>query len=420
LNKNSKYLIVFFFLIVFCCFKIYVFEKEKQVLKLDQIELSNASYGFFNVDIWEEKFYNILSKKIDEFQINEGDRKANFLKISSLLESIINEFETNYKSNNIKKSFLGVSYKNIGVDLFSIFEELKNNIPSISNTILDFFEIDENKYKLKSYLNQQLKNFTRTTFSQTDYYLLDKILETYGQNSIAQTQIEIDNKIEKIDSLLKPFYIILILIVISSSVLFYNHKMNSLDIILISIISLVLLFLGISLPLIDIDARIKLIEFNFIGEKIKFSNQVLYFKSKSLIQVCKLMLSNSESIQTISTGMLLFFFSFILPVIKTIFSLFFIITKKVSNNNIINTIVFKSGKWSMADVMVVSILISYLGFSGIVSSQISNLETLSDGFNVITSNQSKLNVGFFFFTGYVLSGLIISNLITKIINKNVS
>lgn len=407
-------------MIVFCCFKIYVFEKEKQVLKLDQIELSNASYGFFNVDIWEEKFYNILSKKIDEFQINEGDRKANFLKISSLLESIINEFETNYKSNNIKKSFLGVSYKNIGVDLFSIFEELKNNIPSISNTILDFFEIDENKYKLKSYLNQQLQNFTRTTFSQTDYYLLDKILETYGQNSIAQTQIEIDNKIEKIDSLLKPFYILLILIVISSSVLFYNHKMNSLDIILISIVSLVLLFLGISLPLIDIDARIKLIEFNFIGEKIKFSNQVLYFKSKSLIQVCKLMLSNSESIQTISTGMLLFFFSFILPVIKTIFSLFFIITKKVSNNNIINTIVFKSGKWSMADVMVVSILISYLGFSGIVSSQISNLETLSDGFNVITSNQSKLNVGFFFFTGYVLSGLIISNLITKIINKNVS
>ena len=420
MNKNSKYLIVFFFLIVFCCFKIYVFEKEKQVLKLDQIELSNASYGFFNVDIWEEKFYNILSKKIDEFQINEGDRKANFLKISSLLESIINEFETNYKSNNIKKSFLGVSYKNIGVDLFSIFEELKNNIPSISNTILDFFEIDENKYKLKSYLNQQLKNFTRTTFSQTDYYLLDKILEKYGQNSIAQSQIEIDNKIEKIDSLLKPFYILLTLIVISSSVLFYNHKMNSLDIILISIISLVLLFLGISLPLIDIDARIKLIEFNFIGEKIKFSNQVLYFKSKSLIQVCKLMLSNSESIQTISTGMLLFFFSFILPVIKTIFSLFFIITKKVSNNNIINTIVFKSGKWSMADVMVVSILISYLGFSGIVSSQISNLETLSDGFNVITSNQSKLNVGFFFFTGYVLSGLIISNLITKIINKNVS
>ena len=73
----------------------------------------------------------------------------------------------------------------------------------------------------------------------------------------------------------------------------------------------------------------------------------------------------------------------------------------------------------MADVMVVSILISYLGFSGIVSSQISNLETLSDGFNIITSNQSKLNVGFFFFTGYVLSGMIISNLIMKFKNKNI-
>ena len=395
---------------VFCCFKIYVFEKEKQVLKTDQIELSNASYGFFNVDIWEEKFYDILSKKIDEFQINDSDREANYKKISSLLELIINEFEINYKSNNVKKSLLGISYKNIGVNLFSIFEELKNNIPNISNTVLDFFESDENKYKLKSYLNQHLQNFTRTTFSQTDYYTLYKILDAYGQNSIEQTQIEIDNRIDKIDSLLKPFYILFITVIMSSIAFFTNNQINSLDIILFSIISLVLLFLGISLPMIDIDARIKLIEFNFIGEKIKFSNQVLYFKSKSLIQVCKLMLSNSDSIQTILTGMLLFLFSFILPVIKTIFSLFYILTKKTINNKFINLIIFKSGKWSMADVMVVSILISYLGFSGIVSSQISNLDNLSDGFNIITSNQSKLNVGVFFFIGYVLSGMIISSI----------
>ena len=419
MNKNNKYLLLFFCLTVFCCFKIYVFEKEKQVLKTDQIELSNASYGFFNVDIWEEKFYDILSKKIDEFQINESDREANYEKIYSLIELIINEFEINYKSNNVKKSLLGISYKNIGVNLFSIFEELKNNIPNISNTILDFFESDENKYKLKSYLNQHLQNFTRTTFSQTDYYTLYKILDTYGQNSIEQTQIEIDNRIDKIDSLLKPFYILFITVIMSSIAFFTNNQINSLDIILFSIISLVLLFLGISLPMIDIDARIKLIEFNFIGEKIKFSNQVLYFKSKSLIQVCKLMLSNSDSIQTILTGMLLFLFSFILPVIKTIFSLFYIITKKTINNKFINLIIFKSGKWSMADVMVVSILISYLGFSGIVSSQISNLDDLSDGFNIITSNQSKLNVGFFFFIGYVLSGMIISHLIMKFKNNNI-
>ena len=295
---------------------------------MDQIELSNASYGFFNVDIWEEKFYDILSKKIDEFQINESDREANYKKISSLLELIINEFEINYKSNNIQKSFLGVSYKNIGVDLFSIFEELKNNIPNISNTILEFFEIDENKYKLKSYLNQQLQDFTRTTFSQTDYYPLYKILDTYGQNSITQTQIEIDNRIDKIDSLIKPFYILLIIIIGSSLAFFLNNKMNSLDIILLSIISLVLLFLGISLPMIDIDARIKLIEFNFIGEKIKFSNQVLYFKSKSLIQVCKLMLSNSESIQTILTGILLFSLVLYCQLLKRFFHCFILSVKK--------------------------------------------------------------------------------------------
>ena len=39
-------------------------------------------------------------------------------------------------------------------------------------------------------------------------------------------------------------------------------------------------------------------------------------------------------------------------------------------NKIVRFLVFKSGKWSMADVMVVAIFMSYIGFTGIISSQL--------------------------------------------------
>ena len=44
-----------------------------------------------------------------------------------------------------------------------------------------------------------------------------------------------------------------------------------------------LLILGVFLPMIDIDARIASMELQLMGESIAFKDQVLYYKSKSII-----------------------------------------------------------------------------------------------------------------------------------------
>jgi uncharacterized paraquat-inducible protein A len=162
--------------------------------------------------------------------------------------------------------------------------------------------------------------------------------------------------------------------------------------------------------MIDIDARINVMEFKLLGENISFNNQVLYFKSKSVLEMAKLMLTQSE-IKIILVGLLVLIFSVVFPLMKIISTILILYFKKIKSHRLINFMVFKSGKWSMADVMVVAIFMSYIGFSGIISSQLSQLENITNRISILTTNESSLQNGFFFFAGFVIFGIFISQMV---------
>ncbi|MBK8500112.1 MAG: hypothetical protein IPL52_15140 [Flavobacteriales bacterium] len=56
----------------------------------------------------------------------------------------------------------------------------------------------------------------------------------------------------------------------------------------------------------------------------------------------------------------------------------------------------------MADVMVVAIFMAFIGFNGVVNSQLGDLEDYATSIHVLTTNNSSLEVGFYLFTGYCL------------------
>jgi hypothetical protein len=62
----------------------------------------------------------------------------------------------------------------------------------------------------------------------------------------------------------------------------------------------------------------------------------------------------------------------------------------------------------MADVMVVAIFMSYIGFSGILTEQLNQLEGLTQKIDVLTTNKSSLQTGFFLFTSFAVMSLILS------------
>ena len=187
---------------------------------------------------------------------------------------------------------------------------------------------------------------------------------------------------------------------------------------MVVIFSATLLLLGVLLPMIEIDARIEELSFTLLSEPVLFTDQVLYFKSKSIVEVVGLLIGQGK-IDLFLVALLIFVFSVIFPFSKLVATVFYLFNKKSRDNRAITFMVFKTGKWSMADVMVVAIFMAYVGFSGIVSEQLGQLENISNTIDILTTNHSKLNEGFFLFTGFVLLSLFISMRVEKAMQSKI-
>jgi hypothetical protein len=190
--------------------------------------------------------------------------------------------------------------------------------------------------------------------------------------------------------------------------LLFGRPMNNKEFLLYILICLVLLRAGLMLPMIEIDARIEDMSFTLFGEPVDFTDQVLYYKSKSILDVVHLMIFQRKwDIRLV--GFLVLTFSVLFPVAKLCSSLIYTIVKRAKTNRFIRFMVFRTGKWSMADVMVVAIFMSYIGFSGILTEQLKQLENLSEDLDILTTNNSSLQLGFYLFTSFVLLSLLVTH-----------
>jgi len=416
-NIISISLIFILTIFIFIAIKSYNLETTKQNLKKDLIELSDIKYGMFNVDKWKEKIAIIISKKIKELKITGENREKARMKIIAFLHKTIITFEKDYKIENRRKSWFGISYKNIGADVFSVFDRFREQIPKITDDILDFLEKKENRDKIKDYILLQLDKYTDNTFQKMDYSDLNIILNKYEVNNELDCKAKLSKEIKLIESKIEMInYYFIFLLFILFLIIIFNKFHSKLNIIFYILIAFIFLVLGLLLPMIDIDARISLMEFKLMGERISFNNQVLYYKSKSILEMSKIMLSQ-EKIKIILVGVLVIIFSVLFPISKLLSSLLIQFKKGIVKNKIVNFMVFKSGKWSMADVMVIAIFMSYIGFSGIISGQLSQLEKASNKLNILTTNNSELQNGFFFFVVFVLISISISQIILNNIDK---
>ena len=150
-----------------------------------------------------------------------------------------------------------------------------------------------------------------------------------------------------------------------------------------------------------------------MGHSIHFDNQVLYFQSKSILDVFWILITH-EDIQMIFVGVLLITFSIFFPLFKILSSLGYYYNYHYARDNpVIKFFVLQSGKWSMADVMVVAIFMAYIGFNGIITSQFSQLSSAGQELAILTTNGTSLQPGYYLFLTYTLLALFLSGFLTR-------
>lgn len=414
-NYQTPILLVILVIVLSTSFFAYTIESEKRELQEELIELSKVKYGLFSVDEWEKILSEIISKRINDFDLDDTNKDKIRARLSSFLETAVDELEKSFNEKNTG-SLTGL-LKRGTANVTDVFGVMKEDIPEITESIMNFMNDPENRERIKEYLIKKMNQYSDETFSKIDYTRYNQILEKHGVSEKQMAIRIVKAKIDFLENQRIPYTTALFscIVLLFLGVVFYKEP-GQVDFTYLTVICGVLLLVGVLLPMINIDARVSEMSFHLMGEQIQFTDQVLYFKSKSILEVVSLMLSNSK-VDVFMVGFLVLLFSVLFPFSKLISSLVYLYSKKLRDYKVIKFLVFKTAKWSMADVMVVAIFMAYIGFSGIVSEQLKDLENIALDVDILTTNASSLQIGFFLFTSFAVLSTAVSYKLYYSFNK---
>lgn len=386
--------------------------KEHQLMKIDLSEINHIRYGLLNVDEWAEKVAFILTEKINEFEVTPENREQLETSVSNVLNTLITEVEV-LMEERTSGQFAGVKKWIAGFALD--MEQLRDSVPSFAHTVVNELDKPETKSLLQNYLSDKLADFTASTYNRDHTELLNELLLKYECDGKEACKALLNEKLDRKQEAINIRVLILLVIVLLSFLinLISKQKLNQAQSILLILSSLCLLLGGIITPMIELEAKIDTLLFQLLGEEVVFTNNIVFFQSKSITNMVHILMTDG-SIEMIFVGILIFTFSIVFPSAKLICSFLYSLGKeKIMQNKVIQFFVIKSGKWSMADVMVVAIFMAYIGFNGIVGSQMDNLSSSSEPIEILTTNGTHLTGGFYLFLFFCLSSLFLSSALTK-------
>jgi len=416
---SSTLAVVLLFILIF--FSIGLIEKGNtaKIYKSDYATLHSVEFGMFNSDVWTEKITSILDEKIETFDLNTNNRTEIKSYIQTIIDTLVSEAERVVKERNSGKrgfldSILG-STKQMITDSIIDFKDLRKRIPEFTDAVMIEVEKPQNQARAKKVIREKIKAFMQEKYTHnTNMTEYKNILKKYKTDTIESCNTLLDTKIKMISNTMQTkMYIMLSITLIIILLIFFQRLLTSLGLFVLSSTTITLLISGVVLPMLDIEAKIAQLNFTILDKPIIFENQILFFQSKSISDLVSLLLDSGEA-RMILVGILLVMFSIIFPTLKLIATTMYYYSKNIIGNNpITRFFALHSTKWSMADVFVVSIFMAYLGLDGVVSNELKHLETRSTPVNIITSNGTHLEVGFFLFLSFVLTSFVLAYMVKK-------
>ncbi len=381
--------------------------------KNDYAELNHVKYGLFSVDAWKRQITVILAEEIDKLDLSRTDERDLRKHIEVLLNTLIDKVDKKIREGNADSTGGWVSQAFI--DIFVSLEDIKKGIPEYADAVMHELTKKRTRGQIKTMLQEQLKEYLNQTFETQDTARLSRILLRTDSKDIEGARIKLRKTISVESSLIfKEAMLLIVLSVILFALFGFGRRPLAPSPYILLVLSLLMLLIsGVTTPMIDMEAKITEMSFVLMGHPVHFENQVLYFQSKSILDVFWIMITHSD-IQMKFVGVLLITFSIVFPLLKIISSLgYYYNYHRAKENPVIRFFVLKSGKWSMADVMVVAIFMAYIGFNGIITSQFGQLSKASQELVIVTTNGTSLQPGYYLFVTYTVLALFLSGFLNR-------
>ncbi len=394
------------------CYQIILNSISNQKNKNDYAELNHVKYGLLNIEEWKRQVTLILTEEINKLYLSKKNERVLRKHIEALLNTLIDKIDKQIRQGN--EGTAGGALKQSFIDIFINIDDIKKGIPEYADAIIHEMTKSTTKRQLKSMLNKKLEQYSDQTIDTESTAQLSRILLRTDTKDIESARTKLLEIISvKHDLIIKQAALLIVLSLILFVSSGFSKQLTPSQHIFLLLSLVTLLIAGVTTPTIDMEATISQISFELMGHPISFDNQVLYFQSKSILDVFWIMVTHKD-IQMKLVGILLINFSIVFPLMKLVSSLgYYFNYHQARENPVIKFFVLKSGKWSMADVMVVAIFMAYVGFNGIITSQFGKLRSASQELVMLTTNGTSLQPGYYLFLTYTLLALFLSDFLTR-------
>lgn len=390
--------------------------REVKKYKKEYFTANQLKYGFLNGEQWSRQVERIISEKIDSFSFSKQNLQVMREQVSGVMHELVDQVDVMLDERQEKFTD---RVKMTAIRWFVDLEKVRAKIPHFADVVVHEVEKSGNKAKVRDLVKEKVHDLLighehRVTPQE-------RILKHHHCRNLGEFNRQVQQKTAHIEEVQRVWGYQLVGIMGLLLVFWWIllrlkfREVYAVAFMFSVMISFVNLYTGINLPMLEIDARISTLDLEVLGSHIQFHDQVLFYQSKSIIEVASILMTKGKA-GSIVVGVLILLFSVLFPAAKLLATTIYLYSRK-KKNQFVAMLAFKSGKWSMADVMVVAIFIAYIGFQSIINEQLDHITTRAgqtDEVNILTTNRSNLQIGFVIFLSFVLFNLILAVILKRI------
>lgn len=374
----------------------------RRLLRTELAEIGHVRYGLLSADAWVEKIVPILDKQIDALDLTASNRAS--LKptvinaLNNLLDQVVNQLAPPQKPGAPSPGFAALAQSMM---IRNMVGGLKPHIPEYADMVLKELGKPANKKAVKEYMRTVLADGAKTTFGAADKTWFSGILSQNHCPDVAACQTVLGTRIQVLDSRVQFHYLT---VLAASGLAFLLLGAGSLEIAIQLLCCIALLIGGIFTPMLEVEAKLSRLALTFFSQPVVFPEQVLYYQSKSVLEVFQTLITLGEFQMTV-VAVLVLMFSVVFPILKTIAVGLCLHDRTLpSRNRLVRFFALESSKWSMADVMALSIFMAFVAFNGVISSAMAGLKNPAIEL-VIPTDSSRILPGFYLFVGFCVTSL---------------
>jgi hypothetical protein len=292
-----------------------------------------------------------------------------------------------------------------------IIASLRPHVPEYTDVVMVELGRQETQKGFKDSVRRVLADAVKNTFSSTDMNTYTSILKRYGCTSGEECEQTLGKQIEQADSKLTRYYLTVLVSAALGFILLMvgRPKLSRVAVVILMLFCISMLAGGVLSPMLEVEVRVTKLDATLLGTPIEFRDQSLYYRSKTVLEVFQTLMQMGRPEMTL-VGVLVILFSVVFPALKMMaLGACLFRPALLRTNRFVKLLAFDLSKWSMADVMVLAIFMSFVAFNGVIGSALSGLHEVPNIQQVlIPTNASRTLPGYYLFIGFCVSSIILS------------